>query len=84
MAAAWMGAGLHGGQAWGAIAALPLPPRPPTPACPAPQELHHRGVSEELATAAINLVFGEGLNLRQHLEQLEEEEVQGGLAAGEF
>ncbi|KAL4422737.1 hypothetical protein ABPG75_008934 [Micractinium tetrahymenae] len=37
-------------------------------------ELHHRGVSVELATAAINAVFGEGLNLRQHLEQLEEEE----------
>lgn len=45
-------------------------------------ELHHRGVSEELATAAVNSVFGEGLNLRQHLEQLEEEEAQGGLAAG--
>lgn len=39
-------------------------------------------MSEELATAAVNSVFGEGLNLRQHLEQLEEEEAQGGLAAG--
>ena len=38
------------------------------------QELHHRGVSAELSAAALHSVFGEGLDLRQHLEQLEDEE----------
>ncbi|PSC73000.1 p-type h+-atpase isoform C [Micractinium conductrix] len=37
-------------------------------------ELHHRGVSAELSAAALHSVFGEGLDLRQHLEQLEDEE----------
>lgn len=69
----WLGLG----RARWVLAAPTLTARPPTL-----QELHHRGVSEELASAAVNAVFGEGLNLRQHLEQLEEQEGQGGYAAG--
>ncbi|KAI7845799.1 hypothetical protein COHA_000711 [Chlorella ohadii] len=38
-------------------------------------ELHHRGVSVELAAAALRSVFGEdGLDLAQHLEQLDDEQ----------
>lgn len=39
-------------------------------------ELHHRGISADLATAALHSVFGEGLDVRQHLEQLGDEEAQ--------
>lgn len=47
----------------------PLPPFLP----PARQELHHRGVPAELAAAALRSVFGEaGMDLAQHLEQLED------------
>lgn len=42
-----------------------------------PQELHHRGISAELATAALVSVFGEGgLDLKQHIEELEDERQQ--------
>lgn len=50
-----------------AAPSLPLPP----------QELHHRGVPAELAAAALRSVFGEGgMDLAQHVEQLEDEESQ--------
>lgn len=49
------------------------------------QELHHRGVSEELTAAALQHVFGGGLNVQQHLEQLEDEQEPLPLAhAGEW
>jgi hypothetical protein len=41
------------------------------------QELHHRGISTELAAAAIRSVFGEGLDVRQHLERLEDDDSDG-------
>lgn len=41
------------------------------------QELHHRGVSQELAAAALRSVFGEGLDMRQHLEQMHDEDAHG-------
>ncbi|KAI3430451.1 hypothetical protein D9Q98_005046 [Chlorella vulgaris] len=40
-------------------------------------ELHHRGISTELAAAAIRSVFGEGLDVRQHLERLEDDDSDG-------
>jgi hypothetical protein len=41
------------------------------------QELHHRGISAELATAALVSVFGEGgLDLKQHIEELDDERQQ--------
>lgn len=40
-------------------------------------ELHHRGVSQELAAAALRSVFGEGLDMRQHLEQMHDEDAHG-------
>lgn len=47
----------------------------PTICCICLQELHHRGVSAELAAAALRSVFGEdGLDLAQHLEQLDDEQ----------
>lgn len=45
------------------------------PSSSLPQELHHRGIPPELATAALAEVFGAGgLDLAQHLEQLEDGE----------